>query len=287
MHKGGVFLGIEMDTGELMQVEPSELAEKLLKRRIMLKDSLPGVIRNLEAEEDGLAPKVERMKNGFEVANSKVALFKTERDEHQNMAGKLIPEVKEIREKVMSTGGMISLDPKWKKQKLLEQIEQIEEQIQTSALDHKSERKLLEKRRALVSENDKWVRDRKDSNPEMAKYLEMNRKMSELFKKADKAHSKMIEAVSKAQPMYKKLSESSSELKEVRSQLDRARELLSQSDKAIDHWEKRLKDGFGDIGPGFRDLLKSRDSVGNGGRSSFAKRARKKSKPGKTDGEEE
>ena len=69
-----------MDTAELMEVEPGELAEKLLRRRVMLKDSLPGVIRNLEAEEDSLSPKVERMKNAFDDANSKVAAFKEERD---------------------------------------------------------------------------------------------------------------------------------------------------------------------------------------------------------------
>ena len=267
-----------MDTGELMRVGPNELAEKLLKRRIMLKDSLPGVIRNLEAEEDSLSPKVDRMKRSFQDVNSKVAEFKNERDLFQREAGKLIPEVKNIRETLTKSGGMISLDPKWKKMKLLEKIEEIEDKIQTTALDHKSERKLLEKRRSLISENDKWVKDRKDSNPEMTKYLDKNRKMSELFKKADKAHSKMIEAVTKAQPMYKKLSESSGELKEIKSQLDRARELLSQSDKAIEYWEKRLELGFGDIGPGFRDLLKARKSVEDGGRSSFAKKVRKKAK---------
>ena len=146
-----------------------------------------------------------------------VAEFKNERVIFQTEAGKLIPEVKDIREALIKSGGMINLDPKWKKRKLLEQIEEIEEKIQTSALDHKSERKLLEKRRSLISENDKWVKDRKDSNPEMISYLDKNRKMSELFKKADKAHSKMIEAVTKAQPMYKKLSESSGELKEIKS----------------------------------------------------------------------
>jgi len=276
-----------MDTGELMRVEPNELAEKLLKRRIMLKDSLPGVIRNLEAEEDSLSPKVDRMKRSFQDVNSKVAEFKNERDLFQREAGKLIPEVKDIRETLTKSGGMISLDPKWKKMKLLEKIEEIEDKIQTTALDHKSERKLLEKRRSLISENDKWVKDRKDSNPEMTKYLDKNRKMSELFKKADKAHSKMIEAVTKAQPMYKKLSESSGELKEIKSQLDRARELLSQSDKAIEYWEKRLELGFGDIGPGFRDLLKARKSVEDGGRSSFAKKVRKKAKSEILGGEEE
>ena len=276
-----------MDTGELMRVGPNELAEKLLKRRIMLKDNLPGVIRNLEAEEDALSPRVERMKRSFQDANSKVAEFKNERDLFQKEAGGLIPEVKDIRESLIKSGGMISLDPKWKKRKLLEQIEEIEDKIQTSALDHKSERKLLEKRRALISENDKWVKDRKDSNPEMTKYLDRNRKMSELFKKADKAHSKMIESVSKAQPMYKKLAESSGELKEIKSQLDRARELLSQSDKAIEYWERRLEQGFGEIGPGFRDLLKARKIVEDGGKSSFAKKKRKKEKSEDPVGEQE
>jgi uncharacterized coiled-coil DUF342 family protein len=285
--KREVFLGTEMDTGELMRVGPNELAEKLLKRRIMLKDSLPGVIRNLEAEEDALSPKVERMKRSFQDANSRVSEFKKERDRFQRDAGKLIPEVKDTRESLIKSGGMISLDPKWKKRKLLEQIEEIEDKIQTSALDHKSERKLLDKRRSLISENDKWVKDRKESNPEMIKYLDSNRKMSELFKKADKAHSKMIEYVSKAQPMYKKLSESSEELKEIKSQLDRARELLSQSDKAIEYWEKRLELGFGDIGPGFRDLLKGRKIVEDGGKSSFAKKTRKKGKSKVRVGEEE
>jgi len=267
-----------MDTGELMRVEPNELAEKLLKRRIMLKDNLPGVIRNLEAEEDSLSPKVVRMRKAFDEANSKVASFKEERDRCQREVRGLIPEVKDIRESLINSGGMIILDPKWKKKKLLEQIEEIENKIQTTALDHKSERKLLEKRRMLISENDKWVKDRKDSNPEMSIYLSKNRKMSELFKKADKAHSKMIEAVSKARPMYKKLSESSGELKEVKRQLDRARELLSQSDKAIEYWEKRLEVGFGDIGPGFRDLLRARRTVDDGGLSSFAKKPRKEAK---------
>ncbi len=276
-----------MDTGELMRTGPNELAEKLLKRRIMLKDNLPGVIRNLEAEEDALSPRVERMKRSFQDANSKVAEFKNERDLFQKEAGGLIPEVKDIRESLIKSGGMISLDPKWKKRKLLEQIEEIEDKIQTSALDHKSERKLLEKRRTLISENDKWVKDRKDSNPEMTKYLDRNRKMSELFKKADKAHSKMIESVSKAQPMYKKLAESSGELKEIKSQLDRARELLSQSDKAIEYWERRLEQGFGEIGPGFRDLLKARKIVEDGGKSSFAKKKRKKEKSEDPVGEQE
>ena len=275
-----------MDTSELMRATPDELASALLNRRMLLKDSLPGVIRNLEAEEDALSPKVDRMKKAFDEANDKVVKFKANRDECQTLAGTLIPDVKRIREKLNDSGGMISLDPKWKKMRLLEQIEEIENKIQTSALDHKSERKLLEKRRALISENDKWIRDRKDSNPEMAEYLEKNREMSKLFKKADKEHSLMMGAVTKAQPLYEKMTSASEEIREIRSQLDRAKELLAQSDKAIDYWEKRIENGFGDMGPGFRDLLKGQKNVDMGGSSSFAKRSRKL-KDKKSRGEEE
>ena len=62
-----------MDTSELMRVTPDDLASALLKRRMLLKDSLPGVIRNLEAEEDTLSPKLDRMKKAFDEANEKVA----------------------------------------------------------------------------------------------------------------------------------------------------------------------------------------------------------------------
>ena len=254
-----------MDTSELMRATPDELASALLNRRMLLKDSLPGVISNLEAEEDALSPKLDRMKKAFDEANDKVVKFKANRDECQTLAGTLIPDVKRIRAKLNDSGGMISLDPKWKKMRLLEQIEEIENKIQTSALDHKSERKLLEKRRALISENDKWIRDRKDSNPEMAEYLEKNREMSKLFKKADKEHSLMMGAVTKAQPLYEKMTSASEEIREIRSQLDRAKELLAQSDKAIDYWEKRIENGFGDMGPGFRDLLKGQKNVDMGG----------------------
>ncbi len=267
-----------MDTESLMRVLPEELGSVLLQRRLMLKDTLPGVIRNLEAEEDIIAPKVEKLKSSFSKANKNVAKEKSIRDENQNQARIMIPQVKSIREKLIDSGRMIILDPKWKKEKLIERIEEIEHQIQTSALDQKSEKKLLEQRRALVLENDKWLRNRKDSNPEMIEYLEKSRKMSDLFKNADKAHSKMISAVKKAQPLYEKMSIADKELRDIRSQLDRAKELLSQSDKAISYWQRRLDEGFGDLGPGFKDLLGQKIKVEGGGKSSFAKTTVKKSK---------
>ena len=57
--------------------------------------------------------------------------------------------------------------------------------------------------------------------------------------------------------------------------MDRAKELLSQSDQAIEHWRRRLKDGYRELGLGFPDLLKDMTQVQDGGDSSFARRQKK------------
>ena len=68
-----------MDIESLLNVKPEDLAKSLLRRRLMLKESLPGVIRNLEAEEEILSPKAERLSKSYGEANSKVAEFKETR----------------------------------------------------------------------------------------------------------------------------------------------------------------------------------------------------------------
>ena len=130
-----------MDNNQLLELGPDELAGALLQRRLMLKDSLPGVIRNLEAEEESIVPKLERLERSFEGANKKVAELKMKRDESQSRASALIPDVKSSRVKLLEEGGMKSLDPKWKKKRVMEELEEIEHKLQPNALDHKAERK--------------------------------------------------------------------------------------------------------------------------------------------------
>ena len=262
-----------MDNDALLKVEPDELAQSLLNRRRMLEESLPGVIRNLEAEEESLTPKLERQTKAHQKANERVAELKRIRDESQRDAGLVFVDVKSARENLMQSGGMVNLDPKWKKERLFEELEEIEHKIQTSALDHILERKMLDQRRKLLIENERWIEDRRGSNQEMADFIDKRREMSKLYKAADKAHMGMLAAVEKAQPLYEKKAVLSAELRDVKSQLDRAKELLSQSDKAIKHWERRLLEGYGDLGPGFPDLLKDKRRVTDGGASSFARKS--------------
>ena len=267
-----------MDTEALLAVTPKEMAQALLMRREVLRDELPNVIRNLEAEEEALEPKVQRTTNSHRLANDQVAQLKERRNIAQKGAAALLKDVKHARDILAEGDGMINLDPNWKKEKLFEELQDIEEKIQTSALDHRAERKMLDRRKKLLEVNEMWLKSRRDANPEMTNYIDSRGEMSSLYQEADKAHREMLEKVEKAQPLHEKKMIMGAELREIRRQLDRAKELLAQSDSAISHWERRMSDGFGELGGGFPDLLATKRTVSKGGRSSFARKSKSKSK---------
>ena len=271
----------------LLAVTPEELAQALLLRRQVLKEELPNVIRTLEAEEESLEPRVQRIVTSHRSTNDKVSELKKERNSAQKEAGAILGVVRGARDSLAVSGKMVNLDPHWKKEKLLDELEQIEDSIQTSALDHRAEKKLLDRRKKLLEENDRWLKSRRESNPEMATFIDSRSKMNTLYRKADNAHRRMIEIVEKAQPMYEKKVVLTAELREIRRQLDRAKELLAQSDHAIAHWERRLKDGFGELGGGFPDLMAANIRVSKGGRSSFARNSKPKRGGATPRGEEE
>ena len=275
-----------MEVDELLAIGPEQLAQALLVRHQVLKQELPNVIRNLEAEEELLEPRVKRAVESHRKANDTVAKYKKDRNLSQGKATKLLRDVKNSRDSLIETGGMVNLDPNWKKEKLIEELEEIEDKIQTSALDHRSEKKLLDRRKKLLGENEKWLKSRRDANPEMSKFIDSRRDMVSSYRKADEAHRKMLEAVSKAQPLHEKKVLLTAELRDIRGQMDRARELFEQSDVAIEHWQKRLESGFGELGGGLRDLMAASNRVSSGGRSSFA-RSRKIGVASITEGEEE
>ena len=276
-----------MDTEALLTVTPKELAQALLLRRQVLKEELPNVIRTLEAEEESLEPRVQRIMTSHRASNEKVAKLKERRNRAQKEAGSILGQVRLNRDSLAESGKMVNLDPNWKREKLLDGLEQIEDSIQTSALDHIAERKLLDRRKKLLEENDRWLRSRRDSNPEMASFIDSRAQMNTLYREADKAHRSMIGIVEKAQPMHEKKVILTAELRDIRRQLDRAKELLAQSDYAIAHWERRLKDGFGELGGGFPNLMAANTRVAKGGRSSFARNSKPKRSRNRQGGEEE
>ena len=255
--------------------------------RSVLKEELPNVIRTLEAEEESLEPRVRRIVTSHRASNEKVAQLKERRNRAQKEARSILGQVKMDRDSLAESGKMVNLDPNWKREKLLDELEQIENSIQTSALDHVAERKLLDRRKKLLEKNDRWLKSRRDSNPEMASFIDSRAEMNTLYREADKAHRSMISTVEKAQPMHDKKVVLTAELRDISRQMDRAKELLAQSDYAIAHWERRLKDGFGELGGGFPDLMAANIRVAEGGRSSFARNSKPKRSRSRQGGEEE
>ena len=132
---------------------PIEMAESLLARRIMLKDALPGIIRNLQAEEEAILPKVKRSIDRHEKANKAVSELKLKRVTLQKEAAPILKDVKSLRTKIDESGGMIRLDPNWAKERLEERLIDIESRIETQALYHKAESKLISIISSLLKEN--------------------------------------------------------------------------------------------------------------------------------------
>ena len=142
---------------------------------------------------------------------------------------------------------MINLDPKWKKERMIEELEEIEFNIQTVALDHKAEKKMIDARRNIIRQNELWLKERKSSNPQMAEFIEKRKKMNSLYKAADKEHKEMIKNVNLGEPVHAKYMARKTELVDIERQRDRARQLLKNLDRDISYWENTILDGFDEL----------------------------------------
>tara|TARA_B100001996_G_scaffold278069_2_gene218575 strand:- start:99 stop:947 length:849 start_codon:yes stop_codon:yes gene_type:complete len=255
-----------MDLKALLSLEAEELAKKILERRQFLSEALPDIESRMAADADELAPKVEKLRLARDAASNKVADLKKRRNEAQSEARVLLQKSRELREVIEKSGGMKNLDPKWAKEKLEEQLEEIEDQIEKKALSLNDERKLLSKRKELLRKNADWLNQRKKDNPEIADYVEVSKKMNKLFTQANKLHQEMLTYVEKNEPIHSEFTEMRGELRNSMRQVERSRALIKQSESAIQFWKNALENGFD-------DLLKSAKNVEKGGASSIRRRS--------------
>ena len=83
-----------MNNEDLMAVRPDDLAHALLNRRKILKESLPDVIRTLEAEDEVVKPRYDRSKLRFDKINVDIKALKKNRDKCQNEASEILYSIK-------------------------------------------------------------------------------------------------------------------------------------------------------------------------------------------------
>jgi len=268
-----------MDLEALLAVTPEALAEAILVRRRSLAEIIPEIERKNKDAADILSPDVEKLRLARDSTTNKVAELKEKRDESRKEARALLKETTALREELAESGGMKSLDPSWAKEKLEEKLAQIEDRIEIGALSLLDERKLLVERKAILTSNDEWLQARRQANPEVAGYIDARKRMQKLFRAADKAHERMIEYVEKNSPIHEEYILKREDMRDAVRQMERARSLSGQSESAITYWEKRLKDGFGDLGSGYPDLLAEATHVRKGGACTVKRRSAEPPKP--------
>ncbi|MFQ3321282.1 MAG: uncharacterized coiled-coil DUF342 family protein [Candidatus Thalassarchaeaceae archaeon] len=274
-----------MEIGALLNVTPQEIAEQLLTRRKVLREQLPNIIKTLDGESESLSPKVIKIKEKNDKNKNEISKYKELRDGLQSEARVLLDEIKLIQEELSNSGNMINLDPKWKKERMWEELQDIEFKIQTMALDQKSEKKMIEARKKILQQNEEWLKERKVSNPKMTIYIEKRRKMNSLYKEADKSHLEMIKRVQKGEPIHAKYILLKDEFIDINRQKDRAKELFKNSDRDVLFWENIISEGLD-------DLLQHANRVKEGSASTFVSKKKlinkiKLSKPKIKEAEEE
>jgi len=260
-----------VDTESLLSITPKEIAESLLIRRRALKEQLPNIIKNLDNESEALTPKLAKIREKNQKINIKTSEIKKRRDMFQKEAGKIWNKIKDTQNKLTESGNMINLDPKWKKERMMEELEEIEFNIQTVALDHKAEKKMIDARRNIIRQNELWLKERKSSNPQMADFIEKRKKMNTLYKAADKEHREMIRNVNLGEPVHAKYIAIKKELADINRQNHKAKRLLKNLDRDISYWENIILDGFD-------ELMTLAKKVQQGKESSFASNKNKKAK---------
>lgn len=265
-----VAVDASMEIDALLELTPEQVAEAVLLRRRLLSEQLPYIIRTLEESADQLGPQLEKATKAHREAQHRIADHKVVRDEAHTEAKALREEAERARSSLEGGGGLVSLDPKWKKDRLIENLQSIDERIETEAYDHRQEAKMLKERQRLVEQNEVWLKERRAENPQMAAYIDARRRMNALYKTGNKAHQRMIEAIKRADPISSRFRLIRKERVDTDRQLHRAKAILGNAERAVEYWERRLQDGFGRMEGDYEDLLEDANRVASGGISTSA-----------------
>ena len=258
-----------MDAEALLQLTPELLAKALIHRHERLLEELPEAVKQHQDDLDFAKPQAESARNQRDFLNVQVASLKSERNTCTSRAGELRIEAAAQREKLQEEGKLRNPDPKWAREKLDDELKQLEFDLETQAGDHKREYKILRQMRDLQAEHELWVEKNAAKVPELKEYFNVQQEMRKLYDQAQKAHQSMLELADENQELHNTFVEKEEKRRLAASRYSRSTRSLDISKAAIDGWNNRLSKGFD-------DLLANRDRVIDGGMSSIAIRRNKR-----------
>ena len=281
--KGGPVDDLPMDVSTLIAMTPEEVAQSIISRRRELVELLPEIIRERRKELDYLNPLVDESLKERDSATNNVKNLKVERDNFQRESKELRIHLINLREKLIAEKRLKNPNPGWAKDKLASKLAELDEKLETSALDINSERKLLREMKELTRSHEEWVANRIESDPDLKEYQEGWKKYRELLDSANDAHEKLTELASISSEFHTKFEENRDVQKIAQGQLNRSKALQQSADEIIGYWNHRIEKGFDDLKDGTGDLLAAARMVAEGKESSMPRQSPQE----KTGGEEE
>jgi len=273
-----------MDVDDLLSVSPKLLAQAILHQRERLMEQIP---KELEASTSDLqkseplakAARIERDK-----INSKVSKLKSERDTSQQKAKVLFENSNKIYNELLDSGGIKNPNPKWARDKLEANLKAIEDKLQTSAGNHKTEEKYINEMKNLVKEHEEWVEANASSQPKLLEMRDARKEAKKLLDIAQKAHEAMVELAGENDEKHEQFMTWEKVRRDSLSKTRKLNDIIKFSEKSLSYWNQKIEDDK------FEPLLQNSVNVKLGRKSSFAiSRAKKlaEEKSSKRGGEEE
>jgi uncharacterized coiled-coil DUF342 family protein len=175
---------------------------KLIEKRDKLNEQFKQLrmeTRELKAERDTI--------------NEKVHALKSQRDETRTTIHEVIEEIKAAREKIAE---LKKKTPKRSHRDLKKELEDIEWKIQTTSLDLKEERELIENVKQLETQLSAY----KKIEQQLKKIADLEQGLRKLDETGDKLHSELSALAQKSQETHQKMLAKIDEAKKIKTEAD-------------------------------------------------------------------
>jgi uncharacterized coiled-coil DUF342 family protein len=215
----------QIESTEKQAIEAQKEIEKIVEKR----DKLNQQCKQLRQE-------IHALKTERDAINEKVHTLKTQRDETRTTVRPVIEEIKVAREKIAE---LRKKTPKRRQSDLQKELNDIEWKIQTTSLDLKEEKRLIEDVKQLEIQLSAY----KKIDAQYKRIAELQHGLKAVDSTGGKLHSELSELAQKSQELHQKMIEKIAEAKKTKEEADNLHNtFLLEREKArqLDEQKRRL-----------------------------------------------
>ena len=254
-----------VDVDALLEVQPELLARLVLHRRERLAEVIPDQLDARRQELEAAKALASVAKRQRDQLGDTIAGLKAERNAYQSKARAAFERIESLREGMEGKDVVRTPDPAWARERLQARLDAIEDEMQRTAGDHKTEAGFIAAMRDLVSEHEAWVAGRTEKAGDHLAMNEARTEARNMLDAAQKAHEAMLLVVNDHQQHHRSFVEQDEGLRRADSRTRRLAVALDESEQAIAYWTWVVSTGLEADHP----LLNAMAKVAEGGASSF------------------